>query len=557
MFNLMTEPLFRFDQSGKPRSNASLPQVYAALMANEVDAFPALRPHQRHAWHAFLVQLGAMAMHHAGLSQPPGDADEWQALIRGLTPDWPGDEPWQLVIDEITKPAFMQPPASSQEREKEYKSEVSTPDELDMLVTSKNHDLKSSVATQASVDDWVFALVSLQTMEGFGGKSNYGISRMPSGYGNRSAFSITPSIRLGLHIRRDIVALMEHRQAILEEYPMIDKGIGLLWVLPWDGTNAEMLLINQMEPFYIEICRRVRLQYTDNQLSALRTTSGGRRIADFKGLTGDPWMPVSNSTNPRGTPPAFLGSSKKFGYEHIVEGLHSSEWKLPYLLKSIPYDRNSGATMELVARGMVRGEGRTKGYHERVISLRPKVAQAFGSPISLKELDDIARERVENVGKVKNILRDAIATFIVKGNNLSSLKAKDRQRIGQEAQPWSDKLDEIVDSRFFDDLQTEFEEDNSTERERIRKQWLHNGKDGVIDHASKILQDSEDALPCRTVRHYKARVQADAVFWGRLKGTNGLPFVFASFDEEKNECLSNSQPQPQTNLEERQMPLFQ
>ena len=172
---------------------ASLPEVYAALMADEADAFPALRPHQRHAWHAFLVQLGAMAMHRTGAGEPPFGAEEWAHLIRGLTPDYPDDEPWSLVVEDIAKPAFMQPPASSQERKDDYKSLVATPDELDMLVTSKNHDLKSAVAAQARADDWAFALVTLQTMEGFGGAGNYGISRMNGGLGSRPAFSLAPS----------------------------------------------------------------------------------------------------------------------------------------------------------------------------------------------------------------------------------------------------------------------------------------------------------------------------------------------------------------------------
>ena len=108
-------------------------------------------------------------MHRAGIDTPPETAGEWASLVLGLTPDYPDDEPWQLVVDDITKPAFMQPPASSKAKEKDYKSSVATPDELDMLVTSKNHDLKAAVAVQASADDWVFALVTLQTMEGFGG----------------------------------------------------------------------------------------------------------------------------------------------------------------------------------------------------------------------------------------------------------------------------------------------------------------------------------------------------------------------------------------------------
>ena len=66
----------------------------------------------------------------------------------------------------------MQPPASSKEREKDYKNPVLTPDQLDMLVTSKNHDLKSTVAGQTNFNDWIFALVTLQTMEGFAGAGN-------------------------------------------------------------------------------------------------------------------------------------------------------------------------------------------------------------------------------------------------------------------------------------------------------------------------------------------------------------------------------------------------
>ena len=66
MYNILTEPLIRMVKSNGSHDEASLPEVYAALMADKVEAFPALRPHQRHAWHAFLVQLGAMAMHRAG-----------------------------------------------------------------------------------------------------------------------------------------------------------------------------------------------------------------------------------------------------------------------------------------------------------------------------------------------------------------------------------------------------------------------------------------------------------------------------------------------------------
>ena len=197
MHNILIDKLIRFKTDDNSIVEASLPEVYAALFEDEVASFPALRPHQRHAWHAFLVQVGAIALHKANLDAPPDSPDEWRRIIRTLTPDFPDDEPWHLVVDDITKPAFMQPPASSEDKIGDYKSAVATPDELDMLVTSKNHDLKASVAASGDIDDWIFALVSLQTSEGFLGAGNYGISRMNGGLGCRPAFSLTPSLATG------------------------------------------------------------------------------------------------------------------------------------------------------------------------------------------------------------------------------------------------------------------------------------------------------------------------------------------------------------------------
>ena len=517
MLNILTEPLIKY-HSMDGNLKAPLPEVYAALMADKVIAFLALRPHQRHAWHAFLVQLGAMAMHRAGLDSPPETAEEWAGLIRDLTRDFPEDEPWQLVVGDITKPAFMQPPASSKEREKDYKSTVTTPDELDMLVTSKNHDLKTAVALQAGLDDWIFALITLQTMEGYGGRYNYGVSRMPSGYGNRSAFSFAPSTSPGSHVKHDLVALLKNRHLILDEYPMTDNGIGLLWLVPWDGTKAEPKLITELEPFYIEVCRRVRLRWESRKAFAIRANSDDRRIVDAKGLVGDPWIPVSNNTNPKGTPPAFLGP-RKFGYERIVDGLTSPDWKPPILLKEPP----SGGDTRLVARGMVRGEGGTEGYHERVIPLRRRTVQVFGEPGGIQELGDLARTRIERVGILQRILRHAISVYAA-GGKTEGIADEHRAR----ANPWANKLNEIVDADFFEDLQDEVSAD-APNRNGIRKEWLRE----MVDSAYRVLRDATAALPCPEIRRHKAQVRAEGVFWGRVRGPNGLTELFQESNQEE------------------------
>ena len=521
MFNIITERFVRTTVADGVLL-VSLPEVFAALMKNEVETFPALRPHQRHAWHAFLVQLGAMAMHRAGLAEPPSDTAEWLRIIRALTlDDYPDDEPWQLVVDDITKPAFMQPPASSREREKDYKSTVTTPDELDMLVTSKNHDLKTAVATQAAPDEWLFALVTLQTMEGFSGARNYGISRMNGGLGSRPSFTLTPSERWGGHIRRDIIALLEHCPTLLAEFPMTEGGDRLLWTLPWNGTSTETLPLNRLDPFYIEVCRRIRLRsVADAQLYGIRTGTKAARIAgkELKGRTGDPWVPVNTK---RDGLPLTLATGG-FTYKRVIDYLTSEDWQWPALLRPLPAEQRSTKPMYLVARGMVRGQGKTEGYHERIIPLRPKTVGSAMTrrTVAVDDLGKIARERIEQVGAVQRILSHAIQVFAARGDS-EKTSAEHRTL----ARPWLNTLDGIVDARFFDDLQTEFESDED-ERQTVRNAWLINGKDGVIDHARQTLHAAEASLPCPAIHRYRARVNAEGLFEGRIRGAKGLPFLF-------------------------------
>ena len=517
MLNILTEPLIRVDQTGSPAEPVALPETYALLMADKVDAFPALRPHQRHAWHSFLVQLAAMALHRAGQAEPPDSAAEWTDLLRGLTPDYPEDEPWQLVIEDITKPAFMQPPASTAGKLAEYKNRVETPDELDMLVTSKNHELKSAVAELPNVDDWLFALITLQTMAGFDGAGNYGISRMNGGFGSRPAFSIAPSQRPGPHLQRDIKLLLGRRPTLLDNYPMFQEkdGIGLLWAVPWDGAAAEALTMLDLDLFYIEVCRRIRLGASaDAEIYGLRTTSKAARIEAkaLNGITGDPWAPIDRKNNK-----CLTMAARGFTYNRITNYLTSPDWRRPELLSSTPAELSSTDQMQLVARAMVRGGGKTEGYYERFIPLRQQIRIAFGSPGQTQELGDIARERIQQIGLVQRILSHSIQVFAARGDQ-DKVSPEHRRLAG----PWLNRLDEIVDARFFDDLQDEFEAE-AVDRRGIGNKWLH---DVVIENARKVLHEAQDSLPCPAIHRYRARVRSDSVFEGRIRGPNGFPDLF-------------------------------
>ena len=184
----MTENLLITPTIQTNRGALTLPGLFAAMARGEVTDFPALRPHQRPAWHMFLVQLAVLARSGQNGALPE-DEETWRANLRALTPEFDDDAPWHLIGEDPAKPAFLQPPDPGGLKW----SDVATPDALDMLITSRNHDLKREIAHNATPQDWLFALVSLQTMEGFGGAGNYGIARMNGGSSSRAMIGLAPA----------------------------------------------------------------------------------------------------------------------------------------------------------------------------------------------------------------------------------------------------------------------------------------------------------------------------------------------------------------------------
>ena len=536
MHSLLTDPLIRMDKTVGSRVKASLPEVYAALMADKVEAFPALRPHQRHAWHAFLVQLGAMAMHEAGMTDPPTKAETWYNLIRDLTlPQFPDDEPWHLVVDDITKPAFMQPPATASDQNNHFHSVSETPDEIDSPDTAKNHALKSRSVSPAEMDSWLFALITGQTTDAHF-LQNPAISRI-SGKGSRLAFSLTPSIRLGRHARRDITALLTQWNLVGKGHPTTVDGHTLLWTVPWDGKKT--LSLSELHPLYIEISRRRRLHLRDGRLYARKAGGNSARIAardKLKGRTGDPWIPVNINREKALTLPRAVG----FTYEQISNCLNTGDWELPLLCRPTEDERVSSEKMYLVARGAAPGEGQNKtgGYYERIIPISQKVKMAMmrQQGKSSKELGRIAEERVDDVKKIQYILQDAIATFIANGADIYNLEPKPlalrRLRRREEIKPYRKQLEAIVNVYFFSGLEDEFQADGSMQKER-RNMWLLSGVtdwgeidengDGVINQARRVLSSAQDALNCREVQRYKAIARSDSLFYRNMRGRNGFP----------------------------------
>lgn len=508
--NLLIDPLIRTRMTDGKVEIQSLPEVYAAMAQDHITAFPALRPHQRHAWHAFLAQLATIAMHRADTSVPPQTSAEWQTLLRGLTPDYADDEPWCLIVDDPTRPAFMQCPSLN--GVDDYRGRVTTPDDLDVLVTSKNHDVKRAIAHGGAPEDWIFALIDLQTMAGFLGAGNYGIARMNGGFSARPCLGLAPARGLvGAHLFHDIQRMIAGRDQLLEEYSNYyapTGGLALLWIEPWSGI--EQADLRALDPYFIEICRRVRLRLEDNQFVAWTASSKSARInaKAAKGNLGDFWTPVENKDSK-----ALSLSSVGFPYKRLVELLFENEtYNKP---RSMRVEGGIGDQWQLVARGIAGGQGKTEGYHERTdIAFANKTASGLFRTAESNRLAEIAKAQIEEISEVTDALRFGIAVAASGGKEPGDLTKSDRAH----ATPFGRRLEAVADTHFFAVLEDRFlvEDDAAAARHRVVFARL------LIKAARKLLKEAIDSVPCASIHRHRARARATSAFEGRLRRANGI-----------------------------------
>ena len=507
MHNLLIDPLIRARLPTQGVARLSLPEVYAALPADQIAAFPALRPHQRHAWHAFLCQLGVIALHRAGLTDIVKSAGEWRTLLRATTPEFADDQPWHLVVDDPGQPAFMQPP--SPDGLAQYRGTKETPDDLDILVSAKNHEIKQTTAIQADPDDWLFALIDLQTMGGYLGAGNYQIARMNGGYSSRPCVGLAPADGgLGAHLLSDMRRMLDGRDALLDRYPDYFRpngGIALTWLDAWDGTDS--LALRELDPYFIEICRRVRLASSNGHLAARSAASTAPRIyaKAAGGDVGDFWTPVRVQDKK-----ALSLSSVGFRYDRLAEMVFGTDFRRPLAMQ---VTAGGGKRWRLVARGVAAGQGKTEGYHERSdVALSTATAHALSRRDERDRLAVLAQEQIEEVEDVMKALRFGVAIAASGGKDANELTKAHRSHAG----PYARRLDAEADTCFFAALENRYAADSAGEAS-TRQAFRAGFARMLIRAAQQLLHEAVETVPCSAIRRPRARARAITAFWGRLR----------------------------------------
>lgn len=487
--DLLDEPLLTWRNREGHRQTTTLPGILHRLGSGELVDFPRTRAHQFDPWSMFLTQLAAIALHRVSGSDPRLSEDEWRKQLLALTEE--AHEPWCLVVTDLAKPAFFQPPVPEGSLGA-WKGLSTQPDyKIDVLLTAKAHDLKTRLIDSADLEAWIYSLTTLQTMQGFPGRGYNGISRMKGGFGNRPRLSVASDPSVPGRFARDLRVILDGWSAqVARGYS--DNGIGLVWTSPWDGGSS--LAMGNLTPAFIEVCWRVRLRDMPFGIEALYTTTTARRCLPEieNGDTGDPWIPVERDGG------ALTISGRGFGYEMLTRLLFSGDFE-PAAAQVIK--ETDGDPVFLLASALTRGQGKTDGLHERRLVISGKARLRLGSEDGRATLGLRATRQVEQATKMRSKVL------------FPSLK-----KLGLGEQVVRDFFQERVDEVFFTSLLGDV--DQPDEEARLRWERI------IKDIAWAELQRAIERCCVPDARRYRAISEAESMFRGCLR--NQFPDLVAA-----------------------------
>jgi CRISPR system Cascade subunit CasA len=502
--NLLTEPAIRVHTADGAQP-LSLPNLLEALGEDRVESFPGLQRHQEEAFHVFLCYLAGAALARSPRADPVQPAAFWTEALRRLA-GRDDDSAWTLVVADPTRPALLQPPlAAPYEFAAEFRTERGTPDAIDVLLTAKNHDIKAARAVAPQPDEWLYALVSLQTTAGYVLK-HQGIARMNSGFGSRAYVSLVYGESPGEHWLRDTRKLLAVRPALLQSpWPYRADGVVLTWLRPWNRKTS--LAVAELDPFFIEVARGVRLLRRNGRIVARTATEQAPRIdaKTYHGVLGDPWTPVNRNDPKKGESALTVGPSG-FTPELLRNLIFEDGFALAPMQRP---DRDSGdRPVRFTAAVLVRGQGITDGFRNAVVPVPAALAPRLFQPGPDRErLARLSKAALADAADLRNrALKPAVLALLQAGVERIDFDKREtagwwRHSAQHYAAAWG--------AAFFPWLwQTA---DAGTDAEALTR-WRHRLHALGLASLAEALARS----PGREGRRFRAQVRAEGFFYRNL-----------------------------------------
>lgn len=512
MNDLLHDPILGV-QTVNGTDRATLPQVLAWLSSGELLAYTGQRPHQADIWHVFTVQLAAeiLARHPNVDSQnPPVEMRFWEDALLQLA----GGQmtAWQFVVDDVTKPAFFQHPlADAAELAQAFKPtdpKASSPDEIDVLATAKNHDLKIARIPPSDLEAWIYALVDYQTTSGVFGQGNYGVIRMNSGTGTRTIVSMITDLAPSTRFREELGLVCEARANAILQCRYKNEGVVLTWLTPWNRSGHQFLR-TELSPCFIEAARPLRMTRQKGGFVALGATSKMRQIGPKDpdgGDVGDPWTPIQTD-NKKGR--AALTVTGKGWDAKLLSDLLFRWGYEPTILQE---PRKTGKSMWFIGTALARGQGKTEGFHRVELPVPPKALNWLAQPNRREKLAYRAQEFLKAANEVEKALHFGLMTLAEGGPQETDLK---RDAVAKAVADAQRAFTQFWQARFFAGLWDALDDDDDTALNR----WA-----AILRPAAeRILDDAPNRLPVPSMRRYRGIWHSRGAFFGKLKKSGLMP----------------------------------
>jgi CRISPR system Cascade subunit CasA len=334
-------------------------------------------------------------------------------------------------------------------------------------------------------------------------------------------------LRPGLWFRRDVEVLLATRETqwgeqAFRRYP-IAAGLGLTWLAPWN--EGEQLGLENLDQWFIEVCRRVRLNAGDGHISARSGNSSSPRISgkQFKGAIGDPWAPIHVTEGK-----SFTLSGGSFGYSTLVEILFSGDWEMPLLARPATHEPPE-ETMALVAEALSRGNSKTEGFKSRILPMGGKISHALTMGPKRNALHELAKAQVDEIEKFDKALRRALALAAAGGKSESI-----RKEHYVNCAVASSCFDRAADEIFFDHLWKRYEAQEQGGEALKAESRLFAGE--LMERATAVFEASLPGIPCPSLYRPRAEARARRKFQSMVR--SAFPELFPSRITEEDNVAS-------------------
>jgi CRISPR system Cascade subunit CasA len=353
---------------------------------------------------------------------------------------------------------------------------------------------------------------------------------MNKGSSSRVCFSLTPlktghaSISLGERFVWDVGRMVRNRERLECEWSGPEYapayGKALLWLFPW--TSDEQLPIENFDPWFIEVCRRIRLTQVGDGLVAMTRTNTVNRTtgANLQGVTKDFWAPV-NTVEVK----SLTLSQSDFSFRNLEEFLLSPDWQLPLSVDIEGKDELQAKNWLFLAEAFARGNDKTYGFRRRELIMPAVIIGMASDQTGRTELSDHSKSLINDISVFSDAIEESIGLYIRGGVRLGDLPKENRKKAREKAQkaakPCQARLDAEADRIFFDHL---WKRASARREDRVRgdAEWSETAKaerefrDALLTIARELLEEALDSLPCPAAYRYRARAKAEGRFIGSV-----------------------------------------